>query len=41
MRYFSDPDVVHVEGRVDPAGDVETIRTELVLADLGTLEKAM
>jgi GTP-binding protein YchF len=41
VRYFSDPDVVHVEGRVDPAGDVETIRTELVLADLGTLEKAM
>ncbi len=41
VRYFSDPDVVHVEGRVDPAGDVETIRTELVLADLGTLEKAL
>jgi len=41
VRYFSDPDVVHVEGRVDPAGDVETIRTELVLADLGTLEKGL
>ncbi|MDO8964707.1 MAG: redox-regulated ATPase YchF [Coriobacteriia bacterium] len=41
VRYFSDPDVIHVEGRVDPADDVETIRTELVLADLGTLEKAM
>lgn len=41
VRYFSDPDVVHVEGRVDPAGDVETIRTELVLADLGTIEKAI
>ena len=27
VRYFSDPDVIHVEGRVDPAGDVETIRT--------------
>ena len=29
VRYFSDPDVVHVDGKVDPAGDVETIRTEL------------
>jgi len=41
VRYFSDPDVIHVEGRVDPAGDVETIRTELILADLGTMEKAI
>ena len=41
VRYFSDPDVVHVGGKVDPAGDVETIRTELILADLGTLEKAI
>ena len=41
VRYFTDPDVVHVGGRVDPAGDVETIRTELILADLGTLEKAI
>jgi len=41
VRYFTDPEVVHVEGRVDPAGDVETIRTELILADLGTLEKAI
>jgi hypothetical protein len=41
VRYFSDPDVIHVEGKVDPAGDVETIRTELVLADLGTLENAL
>lgn len=41
VRYFSDPDVVHVDGKVDPAGDVETIRTELVLADLGTVEKAL
>ena len=41
VRYFTDPDVIHVEGRVDPAGDVETIRTELILADLGTLEKAI
>jgi ribosome-binding ATPase len=41
VRYFSDPNVVHVDGRVDPASDVETIRTELVLADLGTVEKAI
>lgn len=41
VRYFSDENVIHVEGRVDPESDVETIRTELVLADLGTLERAM
>jgi GTP-binding protein YchF len=41
VRYFSDPDVVHVDGRVDPSSDIETIRTELVLADLATLEKAL
>jgi hypothetical protein len=38
---FDDPDVVHVDGRVDPASDIETISTELVLADLQTLEKAV
>ncbi|MGY1738453.1 redox-regulated ATPase YchF [Geodermatophilus sp. SYSU D00684] len=41
IRVFSDPDVVHVEGKVDPADDIETINTELVLADLQTLEKAI
>ena len=41
LRAFSDPDVVHVEGRVDPAEDLETINTELILADLQTLEKAI
>jgi len=41
VRAFSDPNVVHVEGRVDPAADVSTIETELVLADLQTLENAM
>jgi hypothetical protein len=41
VRYFSDPNVIHVEGRVNPASDVETIRTELVLADLGTIERAL
>ncbi len=41
IRVFSDGDVVHVDGRVDPAGDIETINTELALADLQTLEKAI
>ena len=41
VRYFKDPDVVHVDGRVDPTSDVETIKTELVLADIATLEKAL
>jgi GTP-binding protein YchF len=40
-RAFEDPDVVHVEGRVDVASDIETIVTELILADLQTLEKAI
>lgn len=41
VRGFSDDDVVHVDGKVDPASDMETINTELILADLQTLEKAM
>jgi GTP-binding protein YchF len=41
VRVFSDPDVVHVEGAVDPHADMETINTELILADLQTLEKAI
>lgn len=40
-RAFADPDVVHVNGRVDPKDDIETVGTELVLADLQTLEKAI
>ncbi len=40
-RVFSDGDVVHVDGRVDPAADIETITTELMLADLQTIEKAI
>jgi GTP-binding protein YchF len=40
VRGFADPDVVHVAGAVDPAGDLETIGTELILADLQTLERA-
>ena len=38
-RAFADPDVVHVDGKVDPASDIETITTELALADIQTLEK--
>ncbi len=41
IRVFSDGDVVHVDGRIDPASDLETINTELALADLQTLEKAL
>ena len=41
VRVFRDPDVVHVEGKVDPREDIDTIATELMLADLQTLEKAM
>ena len=41
VRVFDDPDVVHVDGRVDPGGDIETIATELILADLQTLDKAV
>jgi GTP-binding protein YchF len=41
IRVFDDPDVVHVDGRIDPLSDIETINTELILADLQTLEKAL
>jgi hypothetical protein len=41
VRFFSDPDVVHVAGRVDALSDVETIKTELILADIATIEKAI
>jgi GTP-binding protein YchF len=41
IRAFGDPDVVHVGGEVDPASDLETINTELILADLQTLENAI
>ena len=40
-RAFVDEDVVHVDGEVNPSSDIETINTELVLADLQTLEKAI
>jgi hypothetical protein len=38
VRAFDDPDVTHVEGRVDPADDIATINTELILADLQTVD---
>lgn len=41
VRGFSDPDVVHVDGTVNPASDMETINTELILADMQTVEKAL
>ncbi len=41
IRGFTDADVVHVDGRVDAASDMETINTELILADLQTLNKAI
>ena len=41
IRAFSDPNVVHVDGKVDPASDIETINTELILADLQTIENAL
>jgi hypothetical protein len=40
VRVFVDDDVIHVDGRIDPASDVATIETELILADLQTVEKA-
>ena len=41
IRAFTDPDVVHVDGRVSPKDDIETINTELILADLQTIEKVL
>lgn len=41
VRVFSDNDVIHVDGKVDPLADIEVIDTELILADMQTLEKAV
>ena len=41
VRVFEDDDVIHVDGKIDPASDVATIETELILADLQTVDKAM
>src|SRR6478752_8527547 len=39
VRCFEDGDITHVEGKIDPIADIETIETELMLADLDSLEK--
>jgi ribosome-binding ATPase len=39
VRCFEDGDITHVEGRIDPVADIETIETELMLADMDSLEK--
>ena len=41
IRAFKDDNVVHVDGRISPAHDIETINTELILADLQTIEKVL
>jgi ribosome-binding ATPase len=41
VRVFADPDVVHVDGQVSPRDDIETVNTELILADLQTAERAL
>ena len=41
VRAFDDDDVIHVDGRVDPAGDIATVNTELVLADLQTVDNRL
>ena len=41
VRAFRDPDVVHVDGRISPKDDIETVNTELVLADLQTVDRVL
>ncbi len=41
VRVFTDDDVAHVDGRIDPKSDIEVIETELILADMQTIEKAV
>ncbi|OYX11351.1 MAG: redox-regulated ATPase YchF, partial [Acidovorax sp. 32-64-7] len=41
VRCFEDDNVIHVAGRVDPISDIEVIQTELCLADMGTVDKAL
>ena len=41
IRVFDDPDVVHIDGRIDPKSDIETVNTELILADLQTIERGL
>ena len=39
VRCFEDPNVIHVEGKIDPAADIDTINTELILSDMEILER--
>ncbi|MBF6556704.1 MAG: redox-regulated ATPase YchF [Acidimicrobiales bacterium] len=41
VRVFTDPDVIHMDGRISPGDDIETINTELILADLQTVENRL
>ena len=41
IRVFTDPDVVHLDGRIAPKDDIETINTELILADLQTIDRVL
>lgn len=41
VRCFENPDIIHVDGKIDPLSDIEVIHTELALADLETIEKAL
>ena len=41
IRVFSDPDVVHIDGRIDPKDDIETVNTELILADIQTIDRVL
>lgn len=41
VRMFEDPNIVHVEGKIDPVEDIKTIETELQLADISTVEKRL
>jgi hypothetical protein len=41
VRFFTDEDVIHVDGKVDPESDVETIKLELIFADMATVEKGI
>lgn len=41
VRCFDDPDITHVAGKIDPVADLEVIKTELLLADLETVDKAL
>src|SRR6056300_735114 len=41
VRCFDDENIVHVDGKIDPLGDIETINTELILADMESVSKAI